>query len=99
MSRWKRATWAANRAAGMKRCIYRMRDTVKAREYPDGRRQTGHKKGAQCTLWCSSERVARVGLPICGKHEAIWEEEVKRDAEARARVRAKLDPGPLYDDD
>ena len=95
--------WRELRAEGYRRCICDVQNSHAAKEAEDGERTNFSRKGQQCRNWCDPERIARVGLPICYPHEEIWREATARDAATRAEnnaaMRAKYDPGPLYDDD
>ena len=38
------------------------------------------------------------GLPICAAHEAQWERRLSEAEEQKKALRAKYDPGPLYEE-
>ena len=64
----------------------------------DGLRVARTRRGAKCRQKCSKERIARIGLPICHLHEQAYMDDVAEDARRRVAIRARLDPGPLYDE-
>jgi len=62
-------------------------------------RQNYAVKGNQCSHMVAPGQIAKVGLPICSSHEERWREDMEKDRATRQRLRGKLDPGPLYDED
>ena len=81
---------------GWRRCICTVEATQKeAKEYPSAR-QAVRKKGSQCSVRVSPQRIKEMGLPICKMHEDQWGRHVAKDGEQRKALRNKYDPGPLY---
>jgi len=86
------------RGKGWKRCICTIEVTQKeAREYPSTRKAI-RKKGNQCSVRVSPQRIKEMGLPICTTHEDQWKRHVAEDEERRKALRNKYDPGPLYEE-
>jgi hypothetical protein len=87
------------RGRGWRRCICTVETTTgKAKENPSGR-EAARKKGSQCSVHVSPDRIKKIGLPICPAHEGSWRRLVAEDEERRKALRAKYDPGPLYSED
>ena len=87
-----KGSWAQLRAAGMKRCIYRV---VRSEGDSEKYRRLAREVGDRCRAWVGREAVAERGLPICSKHWPVFQRDVQRERETRKRLRSKYDPGPL----
>ena len=84
--------WKAN---GFRICAYSVQSNSTAADYGGGSRSTFRRKGGQCMNWVSRELQAERGLPICNAHWPLYQRAVEEDAERRAALRRKYDPGPL----
>jgi len=90
--------WKVLRAQGHRRCVMPISKSHRTRETATYR-QSHAVKGNQCAHMVTPGQIARVGLPICSSHEEQWREDIEKDRATRQRLRDKLDPGPLYDED
>ncbi len=85
-------------AKGWRRCICTVETTErKAKEYLS-QRAAVRRKGSQCSAHVSPGRIKKMGLPICAAHEDQWERHLSEDEGRRKVLRAKYDPGPLYEE-
>lgn len=92
-------SWAKRRSIGARRCTWILTTDQKSHETSGGNRLSFHKKGQQCSGWATKSEIALTGVPICNSHLRVFNEMLDEDKATRARLRAKLDPGPLYDED
>ena len=95
MTYYKPHQWQWLRSQGFKRCVCNNR-TSQSAVVGEAHKS---KKGARCCNHVSKELIAERGLPICTDHWPIYQQDISTDAARRAALRAKYDPGPLYDED
>ncbi len=87
------------KGSGWGRCICTVEITKRESSERPSMREAARKKGSQCSAHVSPDRIKQMGgLPICNVHEAQWERRLLEAEEQKKALRAKYDPGPLYEE-
>ena len=82
------------RTRGWKYCVYDVTRSVEAVDY-GYKRQSQRRKGDRCRHIVHPKAIAKLGLPICRRHEEMFMADMAEDETRRKAMRAKYDPGPL----
>lgn len=91
----------ALRVQGWRQCLgtYESHTRKTSYESDDGSQRVGiGREGARCRNYVAPASIERLGHPYCPKHEHQLQAKKALRATINKHMRAKYDPGPLYEE-